>query len=73
MSQIKNHSFFLDLPVLQENRLSIKPTNRYQFLSSNPYHNDKSFLYSQTLRLGRICAKRNDFVKYRREMTSWFL
>ena len=72
---------FLDLKVsLLDNKLStdlyIKPTDRHQYLhysSSHPDHTKKSIVYSQTLRLNRICSVEADFVRHKKEMKSWFL
>ena len=72
---------FLDLPVsLSGNKLStdlyIKPTDRHQYLhysSSHPDHTKKSIIFSQTLRLSRLCSKEIDFVKHKEEMKTWFL
>ena len=61
---------FLDLKVsLLDNKLStdlyIEPTDRHQYLhysSSHPDHTKKLIVYSQTLRLNRICSVEADFV-----------
>ena len=65
----KQHISFLDLNVnLSGNKLStdlyIKPTDRRQYLhytSSHPEHTKKSVVYSQALRLSRICSEEKDF------------
>ena len=64
---------------LSGNKLStdlyIKPTDRYQYLhytSSHPEHTNKSVVYSQALRLSRICSEEKDFEKHIAEMKSWF-
>ena len=72
---------FLDLSVsLSGNKLStdlyIKPTDRHQYLhysSSHSDHTKKSIIFSQTLRLSRLCSKEIDFVKHKEEMKTWFL
>ena len=72
---------FLDLSVsLSGNKLStdlyIKPTDRHQYLhysSSHPDHTKKSIIFSQALRLSRLCSKEIDFVKHKEEMKTWFL
>ena len=72
---------FLDLKVsLLDNKLStdlyIKPTDRHQYLhysSSHPDHTKKLIVYSQTLRLNRICSVEADFVWDKKEMKLWFL
>ena len=61
----------LDLTVsLLDNKvftdLYIKPINRHQYLhysSSHPDHTKKSIVYSQKLRLKRICSVQADFVR----------
>ena len=55
--------------------LHIKDTDRHQFLHFNSSHSDhtkRSIIYSQALRLTKICAFENDFLRYRDEMRSWF-
>ena len=55
--------------------LYIKPTDRHQYLhytSSHPEHTKKSVVYSQALRLSRICSEEKDFKKHIGEMKSWF-
>ena len=76
----KEHIPFLDLNLnLSSNELStdlyIKPTDRHQYLhytSSHPEHTKKSVVYSQALRLSRICSEEKDFKKHIGEMKSWF-
>ena len=53
--------------------LYIKPTDRHQYLhytSSHPEHTKKSVVYSQTLRLSRICSEKKDLKKRICEMKS---
>ena len=64
---------------LSGNKLStdlyIKPTDRHQYLhytSSHPEHTKKSIVYSQALRLSRICSEKEDFKKHIVEIKSWF-
>ena len=72
---------FLNLTVsLLDNKVStnlyIKPTGRHQYLhysSSHPDHTKMSIVYSQTLRLIRICSVEADFVRHKKQMKSWFL
>ena len=56
--------------------LPIKPTNRHQYLhftSSHPNHTKRSIVYSQALRVSRICSRECDFRKHISEMKTWFL
>ena len=72
---------FLDLKVkLNEAKIStdlyIKSTDRHQYLhftSSHPNHTKRSIVYSQGLRVKRICSEKEDFLKHMREMKLWFL
>ena len=55
--------------------LHIKDIDRHQYLhfnSSHPDHTKRSIIYSQTLRLTKICTFENDFERHRDEMKSWF-
>ena len=56
--------------------LYIKSTDRHQYLhftSSHPNHTKRSIVYSQGLRVKRICSEKEDFLKHMREMKLWFL
>ena len=72
---------FLDLKVkLSNGRIStdlfVKPIDRHQYLhytSSHPNHTKRSIVYSQGLRVQRICTEKNDFLGHMEEMKSWFL
>ena len=72
---------FLDLKVkLNEGKISadlyIKSTDRHQYLhftSSHPNQGKRSKVYSQGLRVKRICSEKEDFLKHMREMKLWFL
>ena len=72
---------FLDLNVKLSNgsittNLHIKPTDRHQYLhfsSAHPDHTKRSIVYSQALRVSRICSFEKDFKRHTREMKSWFL
>ena len=76
----EEHISFLDLKVrLWDGKLTTdlheKPTDRHQYLhytSGHPNHTKQSIVYSQTLRLSRICSYKNDFEKNLEEMKSWF-
>ena len=55
--------------------LHVKDTDRHQYLhfnSSHPDHTERSIIYSQALRLAKICTSENDFLRHRDEMKSWF-
>ena len=65
---------------LFENKLTtdlyVKPTYAHQYLdytSSHPEHTKKSIVYSQTLRLRRLCSFETDFLQRKNKMKSWFL
>ena len=72
---------FLDLSVklLQgkfETNLHIKLSGRHQYFyysSSHPGQTKRSIVYSQTLRVSRVCSHEADFRKYTTKMKSWFL
>ena len=76
----KTSILFLDLKVSLSNGyrstyLQIKSTDRHQFLhhtSSHPDHTKPSIIYSQALRISRICAIKSDFLKDLENMKSWF-
>ena len=77
----KNCVSFLDLDVRLSGaelttNLRIKPTDRYQYLhftSVHPNHTKRSIVYSQALRVSRICSRECDFCKHISEMNTWFL
>ena len=51
--------------------LHIKDTYRHQYLhfnSSHPDYTKRSIVYSQALRLNKICTFENDFLRHRNEM-----
>ena len=72
---------FLDLGVKLsqgklETDLHITPTDRHQYLHiffSHLGHTERSIVYSQTLRVSRICSHKADFKKHTTKMKSWFL
>ena len=41
--------------------------------SSHPDHTKKSIVYSQALRLSRLCSFEEDFERNKRNIGSWFL
>ena len=67
---------FLDLDVQLSGgelttNLHIKTTDRHQYLhftSSHPNHTKRSIVYSQALRVSRICSMEYDFRKHISEM-----
>ena len=71
---------FLDLKVkLSKGKIStdlcVKDTDRHQYLhytSSHPNHTKRSIVYSQALRIKRICSEEKDFEQHIHEMRSWF-
>ena len=55
--------------------LHVKPADRNQYLhytSVHPNHTKRSIVYSQALRLSRICSYKNGFEIHLKEMKSWF-
>ena len=55
--------------------LHIKDTDQHQYLHFNSSHSDHTkrlIIYSQELRLTKICTLENDFLRHRNEMKSWF-
>ena len=75
MRKIRKH-YFLDLNVsLLDGNIStdwyVKPTDRHQFLhyaSSHSDHTKCSIVFSQVLRVSRICSEKTDFLKYFEKM-----
>ena len=39
----------------------------------HPEHTKRSVVFSQTLRISRLCSEENDFKNYRSQMKFWFL
>ena len=72
---------FLDLIITTSERklkttLHIKSTDHHQYLhyaSSHPEHTKRSVVFSQTLRISRLCSEENYFKHYRSQMKPWFL
>ena len=55
--------------------LHIKSTDRHQFLHytlSHPDHTKHTIIYSQALRINRICSNKSDFLKHLGGIKSWF-
>ena len=71
---------FLDVSVsIVDNKietdLHCKPTDCHQFLhfnSAHPFHNKKSIVYSQGLRIKRLCSSPVAFEKHLESLRSWF-
>ena len=69
----KDNAIFLDLIVkLSKGRLTadlhVKDTDRHQYLHFHSFHPDhtiRSIIYSQALRLAKICTFENDFLRHR--------
>ena len=83
MNQIKKKITFLDLNVsLSGNRLttdlhtkSIDKHTKHQYLlytSAHPAHTKHSIIYSQALRMSRICSCKTDLKKCLVDFKSWF-
>ena len=76
----KENITFLDLDVsLSGNKLTTdlhtKSTDKHQYLhytSAHPAHTKRFIIYSQTLRMSRICSYKTDFEKHLVDMKSWF-
>ena len=72
---------FLDVVIkIKNGRLSTdfysKPVDSHQYLHYNSCHPEnikKSIIYSQTLRLRRICSERKDLKSHVRDLKGWFL
>ena len=72
---------FLDLIITVSEQelktaLHIKSTYRHQYLhyaSSQQENTKHSVVFSQALRISRLCSEENGFKNYRSQMKSWFL
>ena len=56
--------------------LHVKPTDRHQyfhFLSAHPNHTKRSVVFSQTLRISRLCSNESDLEQNKEKMRSWFV
>ena len=77
----KENIIFLDLNIKLDRgtlvtTINIKPTDCHQYLhfdSSHPEHTKRSIVYSQTLRVSRLCSLKPDFNEHCADMKSWFL
>ena len=72
---------FLDLKVISSNgklitSLYSKPTDCHQYLhygSCHPEHTKRPIVYSQALRIKRVCSQESDFNEHSLNLRSWFL
>ena len=72
---------FFDLKVSVKNSkivtdLYVKSTDCHQYLhylSACPDHIKRSAVFSQTLRISRLCSHEENFIKHKANMKSWFL
>ena len=56
--------------------LYVKATDRHHFLHytlSHPDQSKRSIVFSQALRVSRICSEKSDLLKHFEKMKSWFL
>ena len=56
--------------------LHVKPTDRHQYLhfsSAHLNHTKRSVVFSQTLRISRLCSNESDFEQNKEKMRSWFV
>ena len=54
----------------------MKPTDRHQYLhylSSHPEYTKRSIVYSQTLRVNRLCSLKKDTNSHKLNMREWFI
>ena len=78
---IKNCIPFLDLKVKVidgklETDLYMKPTDHHQYLHylfSHPEHIKRSIVYSQTLRVNRLCSLEKNFNYHKSNMKEWLI
>ena len=71
---------FLDLKVSVKNSkiitdLYVKSTDHHQYLhylSAHPNHTKRSVVFSQTLRISRLCSYEENFIKHKANKKSWF-
>ena len=56
--------------------LHVKPTDCHQYLhlpSAHPNHTKCSVVFSQTLRMSRLCSNESDFEQKKEKMRSWLV
>ena len=77
----KYSTSFLDLKIVASNgklttSLYDKPGDCHRYLhykSSHPEQTKRSIIYSQFLRVDRVCSQESHFKKYSSKLKSWFL
>ena len=77
----KERTAFFDLKVRVKNSksfidLHVKSTACHQYfyyLSAHPNHSKRSVVFSQALRISRLCSYEEGFIKHKANMKSWFL
>ena len=52
--------------------LYVEPTCRH-YTSSHPDHTKRSIVFSQALRVSRVCSEKSDSLKHLEKVKSWFL
>ena len=73
-----NKGSFFDIKVSLRNgkvftHVHVKPTDRHQYLHylpAHPYHTKKLVVFSQTVRISRLCSSEKDFQNHERELKS---
>ena len=68
MSPMKTVSHFLTSKLPYQNKSG--GTSVLHYASSHPEHTKRSVVFSQTLRINRLCNEENDFKNYRSQMRS---
>ena len=75
-SSKKDISFFHLKISLSKDKLStdlrIKHNDCHQYSSGHPKHTKQSIVYSQLLRVSRICSRENDFNRHKSNIKIWF-
>ena len=77
----KDSISFLDIKVIASNgklttSLYDKPADCHQYLhykSSHPEHTKRSIIYSQIVKVNRVCSQESDFKEHSSKLKSWFL
>ena len=66
--RVKNSQIFTDLHVK-----STACHQYFYYLSAHPNHSKRSVVFSQALRISRLCSYEESFIKHKARMKSWFL